>query len=268
MTGPVASWLTSLVRDRGLQSNSIRPYCSAVCTALNLSQRTVDDKVMSLVKRGLANQQPVPAARYDSTWDLDLLLEYWTATPATSATAVRDKALSLTAAAAVARPSDLERVRAVDFSEAGAVIHIYDAKNSVGWAQPIHVDFLPRELRSCCAARALNTYINDTQTMRAGRNTLFLALQPGKDGLHAAVNAKTIAKRIHSVMIAAGVDPRFTANSIRHAAVSHAVEGGAPVDAVQEHGRWRSNSVFRQHYLRAASNTAVSSAILARHSQQ
>lgn len=268
MTGLVASWLASLVHEKGLQSNSIRPYCSAVCTALSLSQRVVDDQVMKLVKRGLANQQPVPAARYENTWDLDLLLEYWAVTPANDPTSVRDKALSLLAAAAVARPSDLERVRHVDFSASGVVIRILDAKNSVGWAPPIRVDFLPRDLRDCCAARSLGLYINDTQLMRAGRDILFLALQPGKDGVYEAINAKTIAKRIHGIMIAAGVDPSFTANSIRHAAVSHAVDGGATLDAVQQHGRWRSDSVFRQHYLRAAPTSAVSSLILARHSQQ
>lgn len=270
MTGAVASWLASLVHERGLQSNSIRPYCSAVCTALSLSQRLVDDQVLSLVKRGLANQLPVPVARYDSTWDLDLILQYWSVTPVVDTATLRDKAMSLTAAAAVARASDLERVRAVEFpsSGQGAVIHIFDAKNSVGWAPPVRIDFLPRELRACCAARTLSKYINATQEMRAGREILFLALQPGKDGVYEAVNAKTIGRRIHTVMVAAGVDPQFTANSIRHAAVSHAVDGGASLDAVQLHGRWRSDSVFRQHYLRATPSAAVSSAILARHSQQ
>lgn len=268
MTGPIANWLVSLVNERGLQSNSIRPYCSAVCTALSLSQRTVDDKVMALIKRGLANQQPAATARYEDTWDLDLLLEYWTRTQASTPSEVRDKALSLLAAAALARPSDLERVQAVDFTKTEAVIHIYRAKNATGWAPPVRIAFLPREMRSCCAARALGTYIYDTQSMRAGRNILFLALQPSKDGLYAAVTAKTIGKRIQHVMKEAGVDPRFTPNSIRHAAASHAVEGGVAPDAVQEHGRWRSGSVFRHHYLRAAPHSTVSAAILARHSQQ
>jgi site-specific recombinase XerD len=228
----------------------------------------VDERVISLVKRGLANQRPAAAARYESTWDLDLLLEYWLTATATGLSRIRDKALSLLAAAAVARASDLERIRAVDFSDTGVVLHIYRAKNSVAWAQPINIGFLPPGLERCCAARALSDYIDATDTMRAGRSTLFLTLQPGKDGQYSAINAKSIAKRIQSVMLAAGVDPAFRPNSIRHAAVSHAVDAGASLEAVQLHGRWRSNSVFVQHYLRATPITTVSTDILTRHSQQ
>jgi len=244
----VSNWLAHLVQERGLSSSAIGPYSAAVTEALRLAGHKLDAELTTVVRKGLTNTHPMSRTKYDETWDLDLL---------------RDKALSLLAAAAVARASDLARIRRLDWDTTGVTLHIHNAKNSVGWAPPVRVDFLPADLRLVCAATALRDYLDATPDARQQGDPVFRALKPSAGHQFTAITAQTIAGCVLRVMQAAGVPDHFRPHSIRGAAVSKAAREGEVLDDIQTHGRWRSDSVFRAHYLRAVPQNSVSTTILA-----
>lgn len=260
----MSNWLAHLVQERGLSSSAIGPYSAAVTEALRLAGHKLDAELTTVVRKGLTNTHPMSRTKYDETWDLDLLLTYWQQQPTpTDLDRLRDKALSLLAAAAVARASDLARIRRLDWDTTGVTLHIHNAKNSVGWAPPVRVDFLPADLRLVCAATALRDYLDATPDARQQGDPVFRALKPSAGHQFTAITAQTIAGCVLRVMQAAGVPDHFRPHSIRGAAVSKAAREGEVLDDIQTHGRWRSDSVFRAHYLRAVPQNSVSTTILA-----
>ena len=64
------------------------------------------------------------------------------------------------------------------------------------------------------------------------------------------VGSECLSNIMHSVMLRAGVDPKFTGGSARSAGASHALDSGLDFTSVLSRGRWSSHWVFQKFYKR------------------
>jgi len=219
------------------------------------------------VMKSAANLKPAKP-KYDSSWDLDILLDYWESQPenaSLSLSALLDKSLSLLMAAGIMRSSDLNRIdrTTVQFSESSVTFRLKDPKNAKGWTQPIVVAAVASRPK-VCPVRAFRAYLAAIHPHRASlkqKATVWL----GSRHPHLPILTKSIASRVLKVLQSAGLDTsRFTAHSVRMAAVSKAIEMGIPLEEIMLHGRWRSEKVFRVFYERSRRKGVVSTAIMTR----
>jgi len=266
-TALVADFLASRVLDSDLRVSTLKGYRAAIVAALRVNGAFVDDALLTSLMTGLSNQHPASAARYEGTWDIDRLLDYYQSRPEPTALIdVRRRAIALAATALVARASDLERISSIEFADTHVDVRMFRTKNDTGETATTRVPYLPSNLRRVCAARALRDYAALTRDQRhPAHPSVFLALaRSGPDKVHMPIDAKTIAQEIRRAMAAAGIDTsHFKPHSIRGASSTKAVEAGESIDDVAQFGRWRSTSVFKQFYLRATNvRLAVATSIL------
>ena len=100
----------------------------------------------------------------------------------------------------------------------------------------------------------LKCYIRRTEQQRpTNENPVFLTLNPP----FRAISATTVASVLESAIKQAQLDPKFfSAKSFRPTGATVAIETGCNPDIVMKMGRWKTPSVFYDHYVHA--NTPAS----------
>jgi len=275
----LAEWLTAGF-DQGLAASSINTMRSSIVgvwEVLHGERKLAKHPVLSALVAAARIRRPT-TPRYDSVWDIGLVVRYWLAHPPAADDdlhLVRLRALTLLLAATFQRSSDIARIvddswAAVDYVDddtprRAASFRVRGPKEHrlrVGaLSDPHWLPLLPadHELFAACAARAVFTYRARVAALRcplSGEAT-FLSEKRRRTGptMHffplGAKRVSSVAKSfIHDEL---GVDRAFTGNSFRHAASSGALRAGVTVEDILAKGRWRSYSTFKLWYERAAS---------------
>ena len=105
----------------------------------------------------------------------------------------------------------------------------------------------------------LQDYITRTSDFRPNEKPVFLALNPP----YAAIAAKTVAGIMNEAIALAGLSGKgYSANSFRPTGANLAVETGCDPEIAMRLGRWKTKSVFYDHYVHAKPPDALSANIL------
>jgi integrase len=231
-----------------------------------LDHELFESVVTALISRP---DKSVSVTERDEEWDLPQLLAAWDeAGPneTLSLEILREKAISLTMAAGIARPSDVARLD-LDTLEMGRdtlSVRVFKGKTTKGgYSPPIVLPFLKRK-RHRCAAAALRAYLNRTRGWRGeveydasiDPNPLFISL--GRP--FTALQSTTISSIVRRVL--GRCDIRSRPYSVRNRAATAALDAGHPAHVVQRAGRWASQGTLDRHYARPRTDGRVASSLL------
>jgi hypothetical protein len=202
--------------------------------------------------KGIFNRKP-PSARYNSTWDVDVVLSYLRSQENASLSlgALAAKLATLLALATLFRASDLAAIskRSIKFSTNRVSFSLTRPRKAQksGALQSFTLERLGDETLDPVAC--LKCYISMTESFRKDSNNELLFIS--SVGLHNPVKSQTISNWIKKVLKDAGIDVEiFSGHSTRGAAASKAVAVGASLDSVLSAGHWASSSTFRKFYHR------------------
>jgi hypothetical protein len=117
----------------------------------------------------------------------------------------------------------------------------------------------PMEEPKLNPVKTLKDYIERSKHLRSQENAVFLALtQP-----YGAISAKTVANIMVEAIKLAGLSGRgFSAKSFRPTGATLAVETGCDPEIAMRIGRWKTRSVFYDHYVHSQPPDAFASNIL------
>ena len=109
--------------------------------------------------------------------------------------------------------------------------------------------------QATCTFRTLQTWIRRTEKMAPGIEAegfsgVPLCIHPEGRNQGSPMSAKRIAQLSLLAMRWAGVDPRYSARSIRAAAASAAKDFGVAEKVILQQGRWSDPKMFRKYYYR------------------
>lgn len=90
------------------------------------------------------------------------------------------------------------------------------------------------------------------------KNYLFISLIQ----LYRLVSVRTISHLIKAILSESGLDPSFSAHSIRGASASCALSKGVPVDSILKTGSWGSESTLTRFYRRETLSTSLTGVVL------
>lgn len=210
-----------------------------------------DDPLIKRFMKGVFRQRP-PRAKYDSTWDPDLILTFLKAHTDLSLPFVTKKLAILLLLATGQRLQTIWAIQIdkISFSGSGATIAIPEILKTTrpGTVAPLLV--LPT-LPTCpqiCVPTCLRKYLKLTAPFRGRELGLFLTFRPP----HGPATRVTIARWVRDIMREAGIDTSvFKAHSTRHAAVSKAHEKDVPLETIFKAAGWSSkSSMFAKIYCR------------------
>lgn len=281
----MANWLAAeaggLPSEGGLKASSVRNYASelsAVRTSLGHPLKSHPDyHFIKMVKRGAANRPDCkPSITEDDTsWSASDIVEFWRRQDDNSALSterLRAKAISLGLVAAVARPSDLERLdmRTFKKSASAVMLRVWRGKTTGGsWSDhPKTFTYAPASSRRACPASALLDYIDRTAEARAEVPRLphdaipvFLALSGLKP-----ITASRISTILQEVFRECGIAAR--SYSARNRGATFALDSGVPKHLVLQAGGWRSAGTLDAFYTRSQGHHQVGAALFQHPSQQ
>jgi len=268
----LARWLTSLF-DQNLAAATLNGYRSAVIGVWELvhSRSGLASSPLLAAIIAAAKIQRPPTPRYDTIWDIGLVVAYWLAhppSPSDPPLRLRERALTLFLAATFQRPSDASRVvesawsvhpdpPAVGFRVRGPKDH----RNRVGALTPPHfLPLLPADhaLYDACAGRALQAYRDRVAPLRCPLSGEFTFLSEKRGSTQEVkhffpLGAKRVASVAKAFLVSALGLTAFGGASFRHAGATGALRGGVAVSDIMAKGRWRSYSTYAKWYERAAS---------------
>ena len=129
-----------------------------------------------------------------------------------------------------------------DSSRAGFQVHVQPASN--------------KKLDPVCA---LKCYMDRTDKFRSINGPVFLTLYKPYRG----IDASTVAKILNDAIVLAGLSKdQFSAKSFRPTGATRAVEQNFDPDLVMQTGRWKTRSVFFEHYVHAKPPTSYTDCII------
>ncbi len=248
----VASFLAEQSRSKAYSTvNIYRSTLSSVLERVDGLPIGQHPEIVLLMK-GIFNRKP-PSARYNSTWDVDVVLSYLRSQENASLSlgALAAKLATLLALATLFRASDLAAIskRSIKFSTNRVSFSLTRPRKAQksGALQSFTLERLGDETLDPVAC--IKCYISMTESFRKDSNNELLFIS--SVGLHNPVKSQTISNWIKKVLKDAGIDVEiFSGHSTRGAAASKAVAVGASLDSVLSAGHWASSSTFRKFYHR------------------
>jgi integrase len=220
-----------------------------------------------LLMKGIRNQKP-PRPKYQSTWDVDMVLNYLRGqeNASLSVGALASKLATLLSLATLYRASELAGIdkRSISFTAEGVSFSLSKFRKAQrgGALQSIFLKKLADEQLD--PGRCLSRYCEVTEKYRTDKNSERLFI--GSVGQHPHVQSSTISAWIKKELKAAGVDTeRFSGHSTRGAAASKAAASGVSVESILSAGHWSAESTFTRFYRRDAAinpSTSVAGAVL------
>jgi integrase len=259
----------------GLRPGTVRAYSSNLKAARRDVGRPLDKEpdfemfesvVSALVARP---DKSASVTEKDEEWDLPQLLAAWDdAGPNESLPLeiLREKAICLTMAAGIARPSDVARLdRDTLVTEAETMsVRVFRGKTTKGGhSPPIVLPFL-EEGSIRCAAAALAEYLSRTASIRdevvfdtsSDPNPVFVTL--GRP--FTALQSGTISSIVRRVL--QRCDIRSRPYSVRNRAATAALDAGHAAHVVQQAGRWATQVTLDRHYSRPRADGEVALSLL------
>ena len=224
-------------------------------SAINLIS-TIDlgsDPAISRFFKGVFKNRP-PKPKYDTTWNTEAVLNWAEALGPLKVLDLKSltfKLVSLLALATAHRVQTLSLIKISDMtiSKSNVIIKISEQikTSRVGVAQPSFSLPFFKERKGACVATVLLKYVKRTKVLRGNEDYLFITF---KRPYHRAT-AQSISRWIRCCLVEAGIDPKYTAHSTRHAATSAAEARGLDVNIIKSTAGWSASSqVFAKFYKR------------------
>ena len=248
----VASFLAEQSKSKAYSTvNIYRSTLSSVLERIDGLPIGQHPEIVLLIK-GIFNRRP-PLAKFNSTWDVDVVLSYLR-NQENASLPLKDlaaKLATLLALATLFRSSDLAAIssKSIKFLANRVSFSLTCPRKAQksGALQSFTLERLSDE--SLDPVAGLKCYISRTESFRKNSNNDLLFIS--SVGQHNPVKSQTISNWIKKVLKDAGIDVEiFSSHSTRGAAASKAVAVGASLDSVLSAGHWASSSTFKQFYHR------------------
>lgn len=225
--------------------------CTRSAISLIVGPRSPDQTIFSRFFKGLFNLRPAQP-KYKDTWDPQIVFKFFSSPPSSSLNLLdlSKKLITLLALTTGHRMQTFQKItlQNIQFNSSQATIFIPDRikTSGKGKLQPLLVlPFYPDP--QICPARTLQLYIAATQPLRGAIQNLFITSCPPIR----SATTQTLSRWTKWVLVASGVDPRFTAHSTRHASTSAAQRGGVNIDCIMNSAGWTTKSqTFASFYNR------------------
>lgn len=149
-----------------------------------------------------------------------------------------------------------DNITFLDSGEAKIIFH--GIKNDTS-RSGFDVILQPVQERQLDPVQTLHDYISRTHDIRPQEKPVFLALTPP----HGAITAKTVAGIMNTAIDLAGLSGQgFSAKCFRPTGATIAVETGCDPEVAMRLGRWKTRSVFFDHYVHSKPPDTFSANIL------
>ena len=100
--------------------------------------------------------------------------------------------------------------------------------------------------KNTCPVQALKCYLNRTRHVRVVNGPVFISL----NAPYQALSSQSIANVLNDAIDAVGLSRKlYSAKSFRPTGATTAVAAGIDSSIVQQIGRWKTTSVFLEHYV-------------------
>lgn len=221
----------------------------------------VDNRLISRFMKGVFNACP-PKPRYDSTWDVSVLLRFLeTRYPFSTLDLpfLTKKLACLLALTTAQRAQTLVNLDISFMTDLGESI-LFTVPTLMKTSRPskpfykVRVDKLSSE--KLCVLQTLREYMRRTEGSRKS-SKLLVSFKPGTP-----VSTETFARWVKELMAKAGVDPQLKAHSVRDAATSAAAASGISRQAILNTPNWSSAGTFRTYYQREVQEQTFGAAVL------
>ena len=206
--------------------------------------------------------------RYQSSWDVSLVLDYFRAQPENNdltLKALSRKLAMLLALTAPKRSSELQLLdtRFMRLHPEGVEFQLPGLTKTSSEISSVFFAKFEQD-HNLCVLRCLQAYLEKTRVFRpilapAQPNQLLISYRRP----HAPVKSCTIARWIKSVLGKAGIDTNiFKAHSTRSASTSRALSGGVSLEEVLKMADWSGPSTFNRFYYRPRFDNAFARSVL------
>ncbi|XP_044586107.1 uncharacterized protein LOC123266143 [Cotesia glomerata] len=212
-----------------------------------------NDPLIGRFFKGVFKNRP-PRPKYNEIWNTETLLNWAEALEplhTLDQKSLTYKLVCLLALATAHRVQTLSLIKISDIiiSKNNVVIKIREQikTSRIGSLQPSFTLPFFNERKSACVATTLLSYLEKTKDLRKGEDHLFITF---KKPFHRATS-QSISRWIKTCLLSAGIDPRYTAHSTRHASTSAGEARGLDVNIIKSTAGWSVNSqVFAKFYKR------------------
>lgn len=212
------------------------------------------DTLISRFIKGASKQRP-SAPKYDSTWDVDSVLEAVAKWYPPESLSLKQLSLKLVLLLALATSHRLQTLAAIKIDniveknediEIKIPTHLKTTRRKGAIQPTLRLPFF-RERAELCVAQTLKFYLSKTSILRNSQKNLLISyVKP-----HGAVKEDTIGRWIKSALHQCGVEEQYTAHSTRHAATSKAAAQGVSIEEIHRVAGWSAKSkVFADFYCR------------------
>ena len=258
----VADLLTFLqeLMEKGLQYRTLNVYRSAISSAHHF----VDGKpigqhhLVSRFFKGVFNLRP-PKPRYNTTWDVSVVLRYLNTLPDNRRLSVKQLSLKLAMLIALVTAGRCSSLIALDISsfrkerDGDYVFCLEQLSKCASIQNPYREVTLHKYSgnRKLCVVRTLEEYIERTTSRRGSGNEKITQLFISYGKPYHPVVSSTIARWLKCIMAEAGIDTScFKAHSTRGASASAAKRAGATMSDILKTADWSSSRTFAAFYCR------------------
>ena len=266
---PVTAALDFLVslHDKGLSYTTLHT-ARCVVSAINLSNNnmTIDSHpIVSRFMKGVYKGSP-PTPRYQSTWDVELVLTYLSSLSLADKLDLKSLTLKLVMLIALVSAQRGQSINILDIQcmrEASTqfefLLSEHIKQSRPGYKVPSVVLKAYPDDPSLCVFTHLKEYLKRTKPLRGTEAKLFISfIKP-----HKVVSKETISRWIRMVMFAAGIDTnQFKPHSTRAAATSRAKAACVPIHEILNTAGWSSSRCFDRFYNKPLESSTFATAVL------
>ena len=230
--------------------NTARSAVSAIVAPVN-NGTLGSHPLVSRFMKGIFKNTP-PAPKYQTTWDVQIMLDYLSSLPDLIDLDLKSltlKLLMLIALVSAQRGQSLHMLD-ISFMKVAETSYEFSIPDHVKQSRPgyktpsVVLRAYPHDT-SLCVVYHLKEYLKRTELLRKTETRLFISyVRP-----HKRVSRDTISRWIRSVMISAGIDvSKFSPHSTRMAVTSKAKVASVPMDEILNTAGWSSSRCFDRFY--------------------
>lgn len=252
----VLDFLTSMFNE-GLGYNSLNSARSALSTILTIDNKPAGSHpVVVRYMKGILEMRP-PVPRYCETWDVNLVLEYFTKLGenedlSLSMLTKKVASLLLILSGQRVQTAHLLRLRQFQFHENKCIIRITGSnadEKLKHFNKRKNVQLLEFDKFSntrLCIVKCLKDYVNRTSDHRTNDQFLLCHKKP-----YQPASKDTVSRWLKEVMKSAGIDTNiFLAHSVRSASTSKACKLDVPIETILNSAGWSNAHTFQKFYFR------------------
>ena len=277
----LADFLVYLFQERRLAPSTVEGYRTSLAGALRHRLEVGRDKDLTALIQSFYQERP-RVRRIIPSWDLSLVLLALTKPPFEPMRTAELKwctlkTLFLTLLASGSRRGEIHAVSMAKFRHdeqwrwvtlephQGFVAKTQMRKSGASVLAPIRIPALSSTLapelqedRALCPVRALKIYLSRTQTMRVGKELLFISFLPSHRG---DICKNTISGWVRNLLCKCYEEPHegsismsnTRTHELRALSASLAFRGNIDMEDIMVSCSWRSHSTFSSFYLRDVS---------------